>query len=142
MTDLAATGTLRPSHERILTYLQDLGGAARTVELSPNSMLRKAGLATTPENAAAVRADLAMLEVTGHLLLGEPTVSGIMVMLLTCSELPVLLTCQRLVTMYGWLNHNERAALQRWESANLALGGPSTVDWPGWPTIYRRRYSQ
>ena len=60
--------------------------------------------------AAAVHADLAILEATGHLLLGEPTVSGVMVMLLTCSDLPVLLTCQRLVTLYGWLNHNERAA--------------------------------
>lgn len=142
MTDLAATGTLRRSHELILTYLNELGGAARTVELLPNSMLRKAGLPATPESAATVHTDLAMLEAAGHLLLGEPTASGIMVMLLTCSDLPVLLTCQRLVTMYGWLNHNERAALQRWESANLAAGGPSTADWPGWPTIYRRRYSQ
>jgi hypothetical protein len=142
MTDLAATGTLRPSHIRILAYLHELGGSARTVELLPNSMLRKAGLPTTADSVAAVHTDLAMLEATGHLLLGEPTASGIMVMLLTCSDLPVLLTCQRLVTMYGWLNHNERAALQRWESANLAIGGPSTADWPGWPTIYRRRYSQ
>jgi hypothetical protein len=142
MNDLAATGTLRPSHERILAYLHELGGSARTVELSPNSMLRKAGLAPTPEGAAAVHTDLAMLETAGYLLLGEATASGIMVMLLTCSDLPVLLTCQRLVTMYGWLNHNERAALQRWEGANLAVGGPSTADWPGWPTIYRRRYSQ
>jgi hypothetical protein len=142
MTDLAATGTLRPSHERILAYLHELGGAARTVELLPNSMLRKAGLPATPDSAAAVHTDLAMLETAGYLLLGEATASGIMVMLLTCSDLPVLLTCQRLVTMYGWLNHNERAALQRWEGANLAVGGPSTADWPGWPTIYRRRYSQ
>lgn len=142
MTDLAATGTLRPSHERILAYLHELGGAARTVELLPNSMLRKAGVPVTPDSTAAVHTDLAMLEAAGHLLLGEATASGIMVMLLTCSDLPVLLTCQRLVTMYGWLNHNERAALQRWEGANLAVGGPSTADWPGWPTIYRRRYSQ
>lgn len=142
MSDLAATGTLRPSHVRILAYLNALGGASRTVELLPNSMLRKAGLPATPEAAETVHADLAMLEATGHLLLGEPTASGIMVMLLTCSDLPVLLTCQRLVTMYGWLNHNERAALQRWEGVNLAAGGASTADWPGWPTIYRRRYSQ
>ena len=141
MNDLAATGTLLPSHERILAQLHDLGGAARTVELSPHSMLRKAGLLVSPEEVAAVHADLKMLEVTGHLLLGEPTTSGIMVMLLTTSELPVLLTCERLVTMYGWLNDHERAALQRWESANLALEGPSTTAWPGWPTIYRRRYS-
>ncbi|MES3021506.1 MAG: hypothetical protein V4857_07950 [Pseudomonadota bacterium] len=142
MTDLAATGTLRHSHIRILAFLHELGGAARTVELSPYSMLRKAGVAATPAGAATVHADLAMLEATGHLLLGERTASGIMVMLLTCSDLPVLLTCQRLVTMYGWLNHNERAALQRWEGANLSVGGVSTSDWPGWPTIYRRRYSQ
>lgn len=142
MNDLAATGTLLPSHERILTHLHELGGTARTVELSPHSMLRKSGLLATPASAVAVHADLKMLEATGHLLLGEPTVSGVMVMLLTCSELPVLLTCQRLVTMYGWLNHHERSALQRWEGANLALGAVSTADWPGWPTIYRRRYSQ
>lgn len=142
MNDLAATGTLLPSHERILSYLRDLGGLARTVELLPYSLLRKAGLPTTPESAAAVHRDLKTLEATGHLLLGAPTASGIMVVLLTCSDLPVLLTCQRLVTMYGWLNHNERAALQRWESANLSFHGISTADWPGWPTIYRRRYSQ
>ena len=142
MNDLAATGTLRLSDQRILSYLRELGGMARTVELSPYSMLRKAGMVASPENAAVVHADLRTLEATGHLLLGAPTVSGIMVMLLTCSDLPVLLTCQRLVTMYGWLNHNERAALQRWESANLAIQGVSTADWPGWPTIYRRRYSQ
>jgi len=142
MNDLAATGTLLPSHERILVHLHDLGGTARTVELSPHSMLRKAGLAATPEGAAEIHADLKTLEATGHLLLGEPTASGIMIMLLTCSEMPVLLSCERLVTMYGWLNDHERAALQRWENANLAFGGPSTADWPGWPTIYRRRYSQ
>jgi hypothetical protein len=142
MTDLAATGTLLPSHERILSHLRELGGAARTVELSPRSMLVKAGLQLTLESAAMVHADLRTLEVTGHLLLGEPTASGVMVMLLTCSDLPVLLTCQRLVTMYSWLNHHERAALQRWEDANLAFGGPSNREWPGWPTIYRRRYSQ
>ncbi|MES2898242.1 MAG: hypothetical protein V4723_00870 [Pseudomonadota bacterium] len=141
MNDLAETGTLQPSHERILAHLQDGGGAARTVELSPHSMLRKAGLLVTPEEVAAVHADLKVLEATGHLLLGEPTASGIMVMLLTANELPVLLTCERLVTMFGWLNDHERAALQRWENANLAAGGPSTADWPGWPTIYRRRYS-
>lgn len=142
MNDLAATGTLLPSHQRILSHLHDLGGAARTVDLSPYSMLRKAGLPATPEGAAAVHLDLKMLQVTGHLLLGEPTTSGVMVMLLTCHDLPVSLTCQRLVTMYSWLNHHERAALQRWEEANLAYGGTSTADWPGWPTIYRRRYSQ
>ena len=142
MNDLAATGTLLASHELILTYLHELGGSARTVELSPLSMLRKAGLPATPESGAAVHVDLKMLEATGHLLLGEPTATGVMVMLLTCSNLPVVLTCQRLVTMYGWLNHNERAALQRWEEAHLAFGGPGTADWPGWPTIYRRRYSQ
>jgi hypothetical protein len=142
MNDLAATGTLLPSHALILSYLHELGGAARTVELSPLSMLRKAGLQATPEGCAAMHADLTMLEATGHLLLGEPTATGVMVMLLTCSTLPVVLTCQRLVTMYGWLNHNERAALQRWEEANLTFGGLSTADWPGWPTIYRRRYSQ
>ncbi len=142
MNDLAATGTLLPSHERILTHLQESGGAARTVELSPQPMLRKAGLPVTPEEVALIHADLKMLEATGHLLLGEPTASGIMVMLLTASELPVLLSCERLVTMYGWLNDHERAALQRWENANLAVGGPSTADWPGWPTIYRRRYNQ
>jgi hypothetical protein len=142
MNDLAATGTLLPSHERILSHLRELGGTARTVELSPRSMLIKAGLQLTLESAASVHADLKTLESTGHLLLGEPTASGVMVMLLTCSDLPVLLTCQRLVTMYGWLNLHERAALQRWESANLAYGGPSVREWPGWPTIYRRRYSQ
>jgi len=142
MNDLAATGTLLPSHERILAHVHELGGTARTVELSPHSMLRKAGLPATPDSAAAVHADLKSLESTGYLLLGEPTASGVMVMLLTCRDLPVLLTCQRLVTMYGWLNHHERAALQRWEAANLAFGGLSTADWPGWPTIYRRRYSQ
>jgi len=141
MNDLAATGTLLPSHEKILTQLQDLGGAARTVELSPHSMLRKGGLTVTPDEIALVHADLKVLEATGHLLLGEPTASGIMVMLLTASDLPVLLTCERLVTMYGWLNEHERTALQRWENTNLAAGGPSTADWPGWPTIYRRRYS-
>ena len=141
MNDLAATGTLRPSHERILAYLNEAGGMARTVELSPHSMLRKAGAPATAEGTAAIYADLRMLEATGHLLLGEATASGIMVMLLTASELPVLLTCERLVTMHGWLNDHERAALQRWESANLAVDGPSTTAWPGWPTIYRRRYS-
>lgn len=142
MNDLAATGTLLPSHERILAYLHELGGTARTVELSPHSMLRKAGLPATAESAAAVHIELKKLEATGHLLLGEPTTSGIMIMLLTSSELPVLLTCERLVTMYGWLNDHERTALQRWETSNLAFGGPSTADWPGWPTIYRRRYNQ
>ena len=141
MNDLAATGTLLPSHERILSHLREVGGAARTVELSPRTMLIKAGLQFTPESAVSVHADLKTLEVAGHLLLGEPTASGIMVMLLTSSDLPVVLTCQRLVTMFGWLNHHERAALQRWEEVNLTLGGPSTREWPGWPTIYRRRYS-
>jgi hypothetical protein len=142
MTDLAATGTLLPSHERILSHLHELGGAARTVEMSPHSMLKRAGLPASPDAIAGVHADLKMLEATGHLQLGEPTASGVMVMLLTCRELPVLLTCQSLVTMYGWLNLHERAALQRWEAAHLALPGSSTADWPGWPTIYRRRYSQ
>lgn len=142
MTDLAATGTLLPSHERLLAHLRETGGAARTVELSPRTMLIKAGLPVTPETAAAVHADLKTLELTGHLLLGEATASGVMVLLLTCNDLPVVLTCQRLVTMFGWLNHNERAALQRWEDANLTNAGPSTREWPGWPTIYRRRYSQ
>ncbi len=142
MNDLAATGTLLPSHELILAHLRELGGTARTVELSFRTMLIKAGLQPTPDMAASVTADLKMLEATGHLLLGEPTVSGVMVMLLTSSDLPVVLTCQRLVTMFGWLNHHERAALQRWEDANLVFGGPSTREWPGWPTIYRRRYSQ
>jgi hypothetical protein len=141
MNDLAATGTLLPSHELILAYLHELGGKARTVELSPLSILRKGGLAPTPENAAVVHADLKTLEATGHLLLGELTATGVMVMLLTHSHLPVVLTCQRLVTMYGWLNHNERAALQRWEDVHLGFAGRSTADWPGWPTIYRRRYS-
>ncbi len=141
MNDLAATGTLLPSHERILAHLRELGGTARTVELSPRTMLIKGGLQFTPESAASVHADLRTLEITGHLLLGEPTASGVMVMLLTCSDLPVLLTCQRLVTMYSWLNHHERAALQRWEVANLGYGGSSAREWPGWPTIYRRRYS-
>lgn len=142
MNDLAATGTLLPSHERILSHLRELGGSARTVELSPRAMLIKARLQLTLESAAAVHADLRTLEITGHLLLGEPTASGVMVMLLTSSDLPVLLTCQRLVTMYGWLNHHERAALQRWEGANLGYAGSSAREWPGWPTIYRRRYSQ
>lgn len=142
MTDLAATGTLLASHERILAHLREIGGSARTVELSPRSMLVKAGKQFTPESEIAVQADLRALEATGHLLLGEPTASGIMVMLLTCHDLPVVLTCQRLVTMFGWLNLHERAALQRWENAHLALGVVSTREWPGWPTIYRRRYSQ
>lgn len=142
MNDLAATGTLLDSHERILAHLREIGGTARTVELSPRSMLVKAGTQFSPESEVALHADLRALEAAGHLLLGEPTTSGIMVMLLTCSDLPVVLTCQRLVTMFGWLNQHERAALQRWESIHLTSNGASTREWPGWPTIYRRRYSQ
>jgi hypothetical protein len=136
----AANDPLPPRQARVLDHLRELGGEARTVELVPYQLLRKAGVLATPEAAAQVMADLAALEQAGSVVLGEPAGAGVMIMLATARDLPVLLTAERLVTLYGWMNEHERAMLARWEARHLAIGGPHTVDWPGWPTIYRRRY--
>lgn len=130
------------SHERLLNHLRALGAAARTVEVAPHAMLRKDGLLATPEAVARVFENLAALEELGELLLGEPTDIGVMVMLRTAGEMPVVLTAEKLVMLHGWMSEQERAILQRWEDRHLVNGGVlSTSDWPGWAIIYRRRYN-
>lgn len=130
------------SHERLLNHLRALGAAARTVEVAPHAMLRKDGVLATPEAVARVHERLADLEDQGQLLLGETTDIGVMVMLRTAGEMPVVLTAEKLVMLYGWMSEQERAILQRWEDRHLVNGGVlSTSDWPGWAIIYRRRYN-
>lgn len=130
------------SHERLLNHLRALGAAARTVEVAPHAMLRKDGVLATPDAVARVHENLVALEEQGELLLGEPTDIGVMVMLRTAGDMPVLLTAERLVMLYGWMSEQERAMLQRWEDRHLVAGGAaSTTDWPGWAIIYRRRYN-
>ena len=136
----AAFAALTPRHQRLITHIRVLGGTARTVECLPHVMLRHFGIRATPESVALVINDLAQLEHLGMLLALETPV-GVMVMLIVTQNMPVPLTCDRLVTMYSWLNENERNMLGTWEHKNVGQGGKSTTDWPAWPTIYRRRYS-
>jgi hypothetical protein len=127
--------------ERLLIHLRALGAAARTVELSPHAVLRREGEPATPAAVVRIQADLSALEGTGQLLLGEPTDAGIMVMLLTGGEMQVKLTAELLVALYGRMNEHEKALLERWETEHLVECGTSTVDWPGWANLYRRRYT-
>ena len=130
---------LDSSKKSLLLHLRELGAFSRTVEFAPYVMLRKAGRPTTIESAADVQDDLTALETERHVLTGEATANGVMVMLISVIDMPVPLTCDRLVALYGWMNEHERAMLSRWEARNLLPNGPHTSDWPGWATIYRRR---
>jgi hypothetical protein len=131
-----------PVTSQLINYLRSLGATTRAVEFSPAIMLRKDGITATPEKVDEVHAELATLEARGEVLLGEINDIGVMVLLCTPRDTPVVLSAERLVSLYGSMNVHEKNMLQRWEAIHLATSVTSTTDWPGWAVIYRRRHNR
>lgn len=52
---------------------------------------------------------------------------------------PLLLTMERLVTMYAQMSELEKNELAAWERANVTGDGAfGTSDWPGWKAVVDR----
>lgn len=54
-------------------------------------------------------------------------------------EHPLLLTTERILSMYAQMTDSEKIELSAWEHANVTGDGAfATSGWPGWKVIFNR----